>query len=489
MEMLAFMDATPTSEGVSAVAAQLSNRSWLTITEPCTGMLLLALPVELISSIGSAVLGRVPEPGSSEFTDRQGELANIIAGRFVFELMGPNARIGLGLPQTGAGAPEVRSPGWVAQEFRINGHPFAAYVHGEGFLRDAPPAASPLKISSLAVTMNGFPAVAGSHPCDLGMPETLAGYRIITRLGDSGTGVVYRAIHATLSREVALRVMDPVLAQDPSFVSQFLAEARTAVRIEHPHVVPVHEAGVHEGLLYLAMGYVCGGSLAQVIAQKGPMPQTEALAACAHCLDGLQAIDACGLIHGAITPGNVLLDGDGAPYLADLGWSRAGERCAGSGQAVRSCASAAYMAPEQAKQGASVDIRSDIYSLGATLYAMLAGVPPFQGDSVQHTIAQVIKDHPTSIRSHLVDVDPRVEALIMMALEKDPNLRPQTPREFLGFIHGIQAATEHAAPPEVPCTLPGSTAEPVDATALRAVTAGANGEHWLSRWLRGRSNG
>jgi serine/threonine-protein kinase len=494
LETLAYMDAEPTPTSGTTVSSLMVSWSWLKITEPCIGTVALALPADLVSAIGRAVLGSDPTPGSPDFADGQCELTNVVAGRLVHELMGPQARIGLGLPRTGRGAPNVKEAGWVAQEFRVGGQQMAAFVQGEGFLGAArlrpatrpPSAVDTRKTSSFEITVDGFPSPAAAGAAQL--PATIAGYRIVDRLGEGGMGVVYRAVHETLDREVALKVMRPELAQNERFVARFLREARTAARIDHPNVVTVYDAGVDNGFLFIAMRFVAGGDLAQAVKERGPMPQVDALVVMARCLAGLQAIHEGGLVHRDIKPANILLDRDGTPRLADLGLARGVEADDQLSQAGSVQGTPAFMSPEQARGSAQLDVRSDIYSLGATLYALLTGEPPFAGKSAYDTVAQVLYGDPRPVRDRVPSISHAVDALTMRTLSKDPAQRPQDPEQFLLAIEealrelGSTASAMSSGRLRTP--LPDGAAS---SASGRQEAKLRSGEHWLARWLRGKS--
>ncbi len=511
LEQLAFLDAEPMVRGSSTISAHLTYWSWLRLTEPYPGTLVLALPHELTAAIARAVLGQEPAQGSPEFADGQAELTNIIAGRLVRELFGPKARIGLGLPRTGRGAPNVREPGWVAQEFRTSGHLFAVYVNSEGLSSSsrsalAPPTPSGTTAAGTvsALTRQGSVAdcetIAGfdqavdpaqsAQTIRQGTPATIAGYRILERLGEGGMGVVYRAVHETLDRPAALKVMRTELASNQRFVARFLREARTAARIDHPNVVTVYDAGMHEGLLFIAMRYVPGGDLAQAVKARGPMPQVDALVVAARCALGLQAIRDAGLVHRDIKPANILLEADGTPRLADLGLARGVEMDDQLSQVGSVQGTPAFMSPEQARGSNDLDVRSDIYSLGATLYALLSGEPPFAGKSVYDTVALVLTAAPKRLIARGVKVTPEVDDLVMRCLAKDPKDRPAQPEQFIDEITAQLTSMGSAAW----LSLSGRLRSPLvkgdgQASGTGTSAKSRSGEHWLSRWLNGKQGG
>ncbi len=487
LESLAFIDVTPIANSGSTVSAQLASWSWLKITEPFVATVALGLPNELVGAICRNTVGVEPIPGSPEFSDAQAEFTNIVAGRLVYELMGEGARIGIGLPRTGRGAPNVKEPGWIAQELRAQGHQFAVFLQGAATIPE-PVAQHPSdpgrKPSSTEITVDGFQDSAGHAPCAL--PEVIGEYRILGRLGEGGMGVVYKAVHTTLDREVALKVMRPELAGNERFVARFLREARTAARIDHPNIVTVYDAGMDAGYLFIAMRLVPGGDLAQAVRDRGPMPQVDALVVIARCLSGLLAIRDGGLVHRDIKPANILLERDGMPRLADLGLARSVEIDDQLSQAGTVQGTPAFMSPEQARNDRKVDVRSDIYSLGATLYALLSGIPPFSGKSAYDTVAQVLYGEADPVRSRNPQVHPRVEALVKRAMARDAAQRPQQPEDFIAEIDEVLRAI-------------GSTAMPFASGRLRTPLPEAgpskgeprarSGEHWLARWLRGKQGG
>jgi serine/threonine protein kinase len=487
LESLAFIDTTPIANSGSTVSAQLASWSWLKITEPFVATVALGLPNELVAAICRATIGSDPAPGSPEFSDAQAELTNIIAGRLVHQLMGEGARIGIGLPRTGRGAPNVKEPGWIAQELRANGHQFAVFLQGAAAIPE-PVARQPSdpgrKPSSTEITVDGFQDAAPHAPSSL--PEVIGEYRILGRLGEGGMGVVYKAVHTTLDREVALKVMRPELASNERFVARFLREARTAARIDHPNIVTVYDAGMDAGYLFIAMRFVPGGDLAQAVRDRGPMPQVDALVAIARCLSGLQAIRDGGLVHRDIKPANILLERDGMPRLADLGLARSVEIDDQLSQAGSVQGTPAFMSPEQARNDKKIDVRSDIYSLGATLYALLTGIPPFTGKSAYDTVAQVLYGEADPVRARNPQVHPRVEALVRRAMARDAAQRPQQPEDFIAEIDEVLRAIGSTAMPFASGRL--RTPLP-EAGPAKSEPRARSGEHWLARWLRGKQGG
>ena len=273
-------------------------------------------------------------------------------------------------------------------------------------------------------------------------------YRIDSVLGSGGMGMVYRARQVHLQRLVALKVMKPALAADEEFCERFMREARAGAAIDHAHVVRIYDADLRDGLLFQVFELVPGGDLAQVLKARGPLPPVEALRLIAECADGLQAIHRAGLLHRDLKPPNIFLDAQGHAKLGDLGMAR---QAAGGDQVTRTgtmMGTPAYMAPEQARGGA-IDIRADIYALGATLYTLLTGRIPFPGANTLEVIAKVIADPTPDPRTMVPTVPATVAALVQRAMAKDRDQRHATPddlrQELLRVAAGLPASRKAAS--------------------------------------------
>jgi YVTN family beta-propeller protein len=227
-------------------------------------------------------------------------------------------------------------------------------------------------------------------------------------------GVVYRAYDPRLKRNVALKLVAPELAADPRFRERFLAESELAASLEHPNVVPIHGAGEVDGQLYLAMRYVVGSDLKTLLAEEGPFEPKRALTICGQIADALDAAHERGLVHRDVKPSNVLLDEAEHVYLADFGLTR---RISEGGGLGPSLGTPAYAAPEQI-QGAEVDGRADVYSLGCLLYECLAGQVPFPRDSELAALWAHLNDPPPKLAAY-----PALDTVIAKALAKDPEER------------------------------------------------------------------
>ena len=221
-------------------------------------------------------------------------------------------------------------------------------------------------------------------------------------------GVVYLATDERLGRKVALKVIAPHLSQDPESRARFEAEAKNAAAIDHPNAVPIYSAGSAEGSFFIAMRYVQGSDLRQVLVSSGRLGAEDAVAILADVAAALDAAHAAGLIHRDVKPANILvtgLPGKGSAYLTDFGLTRNPGGSSGLTRTGQWMGTLDYVAPEQ-MTGDRIDARADVYALGCVLYEMLAGAVPFPGDEMQKLWAKAHTDLPplpSGARSHPLD--------------------------------------------------------------------------------------
>ena len=264
----------------------------------------------------------------------------------------------------------------------------------------------------------------------------LGGYRLESLLGRGGMGVVYRAHDLALDRDVALKLLAPHIADDVAFRERFLTESRLAASLEHPNVIPIHDAGEIEGQLYIAMRLVEGSDL-KVVLRDGPLEPARAVRVLEQIAGALDAAHARGLVHRDVKPSNVLLDGREHVYLADFGLSRHFGDGAGSLGPAKSLGTADYVAPEQIR-GEEVDGRADVYALGCLLYESLAGEPPFRRDSDAATLFAQLEEPPPTL--------PGLEEVLPRALAKEPAERYGTCGELIDDVRdtlGIEPRRSH----------------------------------------------
>jgi streptogramin lyase len=263
----------------------------------------------------------------------------------------------------------------------------------------------------------------------------LLGYRLEALIGRGGMGVVYRAHDARLKRDVALKVLAPELGEDARFRERFLHESELAASLEHPNVVPIHDAGEADGRLYIVMRLVDGGDLKELL-RDGPLEPARALRIVEQVADALDAAHARGLVHRDVKPSNVLLDGSEHAYLADFGLTRRLSDPRGTGD-ERSLGTVDYVAPEQIR-GEEVDGRADLYALGCLLCECLTGQPPFVRSSEAAVLFAHLEEEPAAPDG--------LETLVPKALAKDPDDRFQTGSELVETALAALGIAEPRAP-------------------------------------------
>jgi hypothetical protein len=266
------------------------------------------------------------------------------------------------------------------------------------------------------------PGPAGTGPA-AGGRVVVPGYEVLAELGRGGMGVVYKARQLTLNRTVALKMILAGGHASEAELARFRSEAEAIARLQHPNIVQVHEVGEQDGLPFFSLEFCAGGSLADRL-DGTPLPARDA----AHVVESLaRAVhDAhrAGIVHRDLKPANVLLAADGTPKVSDFGLAKRLDAAAGQTASGAILGTPSYMAPEQAGGRArEVGPPADVYALGAILYELLAGRPPFQAATALDTILQVLEFSPERPRSYNHQVDPSLEAICLKCLEKEPRDR------------------------------------------------------------------
>jgi serine/threonine protein kinase/DNA-binding beta-propeller fold protein YncE len=276
----------------------------------------------------------------------------------------------------------------------------------------------------------------------------VAGYRLEEQIGRGGMALVYRARDVQLGRNVALKLLSPVLGRDEAFRQRFIRESRAAAAVDHPHIIPIFAAGDSDGVLFIAMRYVQGGDVRRLVDELGTLPAERAVSIITQVASALDAAHLNGLVHRDIKPANMLLDStDGAGqrdhvYLADFGLSKRSLSATGLTSIGQFLGTPAYVAPEQI-EGRTVDGRADLYALACASYEMLSGVPPFQRDDDLAIMWAQVSAPPPSLTEQRPDLPPAADTVLQQALAKDPAERFPT---CLAFAAALRTALELPGP-------------------------------------------
>lgn len=275
-------------------------------------------------------------------------------------------------------------------------------------------------------------------------PKTtsLAGYELLAKLGQGGMGVVYKARQVSVDRIVAIKILRPHLGRDEAYLERFIREAHAAAKLNHPNVVRAIDAGSADGYHYFVMEFADGQTAAERL-KSGPMGEAEALKITREMAKALAHAHSHGVVHRDVKPGNIMLLPGGTAKLADLGLAktiRADNSVTADGKTL---GTPNYMSPEQARGQADLDGRSDIYSLGSTLFHFVTGAAPFLGSTAATVISKLLTEPTPDPQVLLPTISPAVRALIHKMMAKDPAQRQQTADELLA---DIDAASEGQMP-------------------------------------------
>jgi beta-lactam-binding protein with PASTA domain/predicted Ser/Thr protein kinase len=264
-------------------------------------------------------------------------------------------------------------------------------------------------------------------------------YRIVRRIGSGGMADVYLAEDTHLGREIALKVLHRRFAQDAEFVERFRREASAAAGLQHPHVVGVYDRGEHEGTYYIAMEYLRGRTLKDVVAAEAPLDQLRVISIGTQVLQAAGFAHRNGVVHRDFKPHNVIVDDAGNVKVTDFGIARAGaSEMTETGSIM---GTAQYLSPEQA-QGQEVTARSDVYSIGVMLYELLTGKLPFEGDSAVAIALKHMQQPPPPMDREGLRIEPNLEAVVMGALAKEPAARWQSAEDFAAALEACRPYVE-----------------------------------------------
>ncbi len=287
-------------------------------------------------------------------------------------------------------------------------------------------------------------------------PAVLDGrYRVDHVLARGGMSTVYQGLDLRLDRPVAVKVMDQRLATDPAFRQRFEREARAAARLHHPGVVAVHDQGTDvDGTVFLVLELVRGGTLRDLLGQRGRLEAPVALAVLEPLLAALAAAHHAGLVHRDVKPENVLIGAGGVVKVADFGLVRAAAEASTTVNGVI-LGTAAYLSPEQVATGAA-DARSDVYAVGVVLYEMLTGTAPYTGDSMLSVVFRHVNDDVPPPGDRLPGLPAPLDALVLRATRRDPAARP---RDAAAFLQALRRVRSELRIPSAPVPVPEPPAE------------------------------
>lgn len=274
------------------------------------------------------------------------------------------------------------------------------------------------------------PAPEPSQP-----PEVLGGFRLLRKIGTGAIGDVYEAEQLTLDKRVAVKILKPQYACDQELVNNFLREARSAANLVHNNIVQAIAAGEEQGFYYFAMEYVEGKNLLELVQEKGPLPEKNSLYFSLEIAKGLAAAASRGFLHRDIKPANIMITHNNVVKIADFGLALPPTETAPGG------GTPSYMSPEQVTGKDHLDIRSDIYSLGATLFHLLTGRPPFTGTSPKQILKARMENDAPTVRSLRSDSSLKTSQLVNRMLSRDISKRPQSPQELIEILSGFLSSS------------------------------------------------
>ncbi|HEU5098569.1 MAG TPA: tetratricopeptide repeat protein [Roseiflexaceae bacterium] len=263
--------------------------------------------------------------------------------------------------------------------------------------------------------------------------RTLGPFEIISELGRGGMAVVYKARQTNLDRTVALKILPPELSLDKSYLARFLQEARNAAALEHPHIVTIHDVGSAEGFNYIAMKYIAGKTLKDIVQERGALDLAQAAVMLDQVAGALDYAHSRGVIHRDIKPSNMMADQNGWVYLTDFGLARGGTT-GGLTMTGTVMGTPEYMSPEQAQGLPTIGSPTDIYALGVVLYELLTGQMPFQADTPMGMLVARLQYAPRPPRDYRSDLPMPVEDVIMRALARKPEARYPSAKEMIGAL-------------------------------------------------------
>ncbi len=269
----------------------------------------------------------------------------------------------------------------------------------------------------------------------------IEGYEILEKIGQGSMGNVYRAKQLSMDRTVALKILSPDLAKDEKFVERFFREARSVARLNHPKIMQGIDVGESNGVHYFVMEYLDGPTVGDIVRRGGAMDQRRAIHIAEQISQALEHASEHDLVHRDIKPDNIMMTSSGTAKLCDLGLAKVISDDKEENKKKR-MGTPNYISPEQARGDDGIDIRTDIYSLGATLYHMVTGRVPFEGEGAREVIRKHIDEPllpPSEVREEL---DPKIDNIIKKMMKKDPEDRYENPATLRKVLKEYREETE-----------------------------------------------
>jgi hypothetical protein len=302
----------------------------------------------------------------------------------------------------------------------------------------------------------------------------IGNYRVLEKIGEGGMGVVFKAVDVNLDRTVAIKALKTDLSGNPELEQRFRTEIKALANLNHTNLTPLYALFVETGRPMMVLEFVEGETLEQMVRRRGPIPSEEAISLFRQALAGVGYAHRTGIVHRDIKPANIILNTQGVVKVMDCGIAKA-LSARGAAKSGVQIGTPLYMSPEQFLNR-SVDVRSDVYSLGVTLYELLTGKVPFSGDSDYQIMADHVNTAPPLPTSVFPYVPKSVERAVLKALEKNPEARYQSVEEFAAALDGtpavvVPAPVVSAAPSAIPIAVPAVVA-PLPQAASAPASAG-----------------
>lgn len=276
---------------------------------------------------------------------------------------------------------------------------------------------------------------------EAGARPVLTRYELQGQIGEGGVGRVFAAVDKTDSRKLALKVLRPELAKDPVQAERFVREARLLMDLGHPHLVKGLRVAKEGDTIFFAMEHVPGQCLQDMLAKEGRLDEELALQIVVEVASALDALHRAGYVHRDVKPGNVLWSEERGAVLIDLGFAVATD--AAGGESTTTAGTVHYIAPEQARGSDKLDVRADIYALGATLYHLTTGSLPFEGRTSEEVLAKQVLESLSGERIRALDLSPQLHYFLEKMMAKEPEMRFQDPSQLQREVQAFLEQRRH----------------------------------------------